>query len=298
MHQWLARLESQITTTVPNRVKDADAFPTAQLVRRWVRHLQDIALRAVGRERPLAPDGLFSLPTAKLLQQAVIASMVVGSDQPPLRVSLVKSLCTPEHSLRYGCTDQDCRRHDCLGDRLVLNDSSVVLYIVHHKNDRRQFDQRPTRITLPDSPMTACLKAYLSAGRDRLLEVAWSNENPVTGRLFLSGSGAPFKDSTFVHYWSTLMATAKEFGLNYFPPTAARTIFIEDFTRSADAEDWPGAAIVMGNSVRQWIASYWPSRRNRLAQSVVDRFSQYVSLADLEDEEADMDRMALIPADE
>ena len=67
------------------------------------------------------------------------------------------------------------------------------------------------------------------------------------------------------------MARTAPASLSYFRPTLARTIFVEDYTSNAGVapEHWDGAAAVMGNSVRQWDATYNPSKRSRQAQGAV-----------------------------
>ena len=76
------------------------------------------------------------------------------------------------------------------------------------------------------------------------------------------------------------MKTSTSFGVTYFPPTDLRTVFVEDCTYAMPRETWEGAAIVMGNSVRQWKPSYWPSRKKRLVDNVVETYSEYIKNSD------------------
>lgn len=62
---------------------------------------------------------------------------------------------------------------------------------------------------------------------------------------------------------------ARRYNARYFPPTAARSIFVMHFTDVAPEEMWEGAATVMGNSVRTWNNVYWRNKRQRLVDRVV-----------------------------
>ena len=89
--------------------------------------------------------------------------------------------------------------------------------------------------------------------------------------------GNAFSPSTLVHYWSTTMSrTAGDFGLEYFPPSKARTTFVEEFSlEHGHAPDLlEGAAAIMGNSVEQWHATYNPTRKRRLAQAAARAVTQ------------------------
>jgi hypothetical protein len=103
---------------------------------------------------------------------------------------------------------------------------------------------------------------------------------PDVFNLFLSGSGKEFSATTLVHYWTALMhRTISPDILEYFPPSAARNAFIEDYTgRFGDNPDlWEGAAMIMGNSVAQWEKTYYrAARKKRLMQRAVDAHPAYM----------------------
>jgi hypothetical protein len=67
--------------------------------------------------------------------------------------------------------------------------------------------------------------------------------------------------------------------LKYFPPSIARTVFVEDYTSEYGVEPdmWDGAAVIMGNSTVQWRASYNPSRKRRDATNALSLHEAYVA---------------------
>lgn len=67
---------------------------------------------------------------------------------------------------------------------------------------------------------------------------------------------------------------ASRFDAQYFPPIAARSIFVMYFTDVAPEDMWEGAATVMGNSVRAWNRVYWRDKRQKLVTKVVTAMSK------------------------
>ena len=124
----------------------------------------------------------------------------------------------------------------------------------------------------------------LPQGRLNTLLVWWINEGwhrlgkSVPGgrrrsfNLFTSSVTNAFTDSTFCQYWKKIMLSV---GADYFPPNLARTSFVEAYTSVMDQSLWQGAASVMGNSPRQWAASYNPSSTNRSIQGAVVEHSTF-----------------------
>jgi hypothetical protein len=76
----------------------------------------------------------------------------------------------------------------------------------------------------------------------------------------------------------TFLASPLPTPQEYFPPSLARTMFVEDYTSEygVPPEFWDGAAAIMGNSVAQWGQSYNPSKIRRLAQRAVNAHAAYV----------------------
>lgn len=68
---------------------------------------------------------------------------------------------------------------------------------------------------------------------------------------------------------------SERFNVTYFPPIAARSIFVMYFTDIAPEDMWEGAATVMGNSVRAWNRVYWRDKRQRKVEKVVATMSKW-----------------------
>jgi hypothetical protein len=142
--------------------------------------------------------------------------------------------------------------------------------VVHGKNDRHQ-GASPLKFIFPRGPLTKLFLAHVLEGQHILtLERA----EPMS-RLFVTRLGKEYSDATFSQHWKYLLEGTST--LKYFPPSSARTVFVEDYTSKfgVEPEMWDGAAAIMGNTVRQWGASYNPSRRQRIAQRAVDGHAEY-----------------------
>ena len=91
----------------------------------------------------------------------------------------------------------------------------------------------------------------------------------------MNKKGKPFNDSLFVHWWMGVFKTVDTRGQMYFPPSLARTVFVEDWlaqygAEPTDLEMCEGIAISMGSSTSQWRAGHYnPNRRQRLVTSAV-----------------------------
>lgn len=118
---------------------------------------------------------------------------------------------------------------------------------------------------IPDGPLLKLLMAHVKHGR-HVLTMEHPNPPP---NLFVSGALNAFSSATFIHFWkSTMMNTgASEFGLKYFPPGTSRHTFVDDFMaeHEGDTKLIEGASSIMGNSPRQWEATYARRRKSRLA---------------------------------
>ena len=154
----------------------------------------------------------------------------------------------------------------------------VTLHIQHGKNDRRA-SAAAYRISfqVPAGPLSRLLLAHVRYGH---LLLTQENPDAASGRLFVLDSGKAFDDSTFVQYWSKAMRqTAGKFNLPYFPPSKARTMFVEAYTEQNGGMEpsfWDGASAIMGNTPQQWNASYRPSKRQRDADKVVGSYSEFL----------------------
>lgn len=239
------------------------------------------------------------------VHDAILVHLVCGVSFPPVRLDLIKNLRTPAYNAHHGCCDPDCLRRafnkPCKGNRMSViptgQDSTwhfgypskaVRLEIVHGKNDRRQCrEMYNVSFTLPEGPISKLLLAHLFEGQHLLTHHLPDNH----GHMFVTGSGASFSNAVFTQYWAKLMRRAEaEYGLAYFPPSLARTIFVEDYTlvHGSSPDMLEGAAAIMGNTVAQWEKSYNPSKRRRLAREVVAHHHKFARQVDeIEREEED-----------
>ena len=132
----------------------------------------------------------------------------------------------------------------------------------------------PLKYTFPDGTLVKLFLAHIGQGHNVLTmdSATWRAGKATPPNLFVSRDGRAFSNATLVHYWSGLMAKVDTLGQSYFPPSLARTMFVEEYTSAhgADPSTWDGCAAIMGNSTRQWRDTYNPSRKRRAAQRAID----------------------------
>lgn len=156
---------------------------------------------------------------------------------------------------------------------------SVSVYVVHGKNDRRDCAQNyQIDFEVPKSDLSTLLVEHTREGYPLLTK---DQPSLADGRLFVTSIGQSFSNATFVQFWTRVFRNtgAKFFNLTYFPPSKARNMFVEAYTDSnggAPPEFWDGAAAVMGNTPRQWTASYNASKRQRDATKAVGCYGEFL----------------------
>ena len=156
--------------------------------------------------------------------------------------------------------------------------SRLSMVVIHGKTDRAE-GVGELKYQLPPGRLSKLLLVHIKHGYDALT-LEHASGQP---RMFMTRDMNAFSDSTFCHYWSSCFgpkSLATEMGVSYFAPSAARKMFVEDYTcaNGVSPSMWDGAAVVMGNSVAQWGAVYNPSKRKRQAQASVDSYSKYLSM--------------------
>lgn len=227
-------------------------------------------------------------------------ALVTGISVPPLRLDVIKNLNHPTHTAANGCDDPDCllraAGRPCLGNRLVIRSSAtpdepstsssppptktVELVLEHGKNDRRESRSfYKASVRFPSDIVSHLLLTHLSDG----LQVLTNSLPDEHTRVFVTGSGRAFSCVTFSQYWAKLMRVAEQlYGINPFPPSLARKIFIDNYTAKHGIEPdlLEGAAVVMGNTPQQWIKSYNPSRKRRLVDAAVSKHHSIVGEED------------------
>jgi len=174
---------------------------------------------------------------------ALVIGMVTGAYTIPFRLPLTKEMLEPDYAAEHGCCDADCHQDGCMGNRLELvtrtpaeddeewlfdwRDTDIKVHVMHGKNERRMVRELfNVVVTMPRNDHTKLLLAYIRGCRPLM---TLEDPDPCPN-LFVSDAGNTFSDATFVHYWAKCMKTAQEFGIQYFPPSKARNIFIEEYT--------------------------------------------------------------------
>jgi hypothetical protein len=144
----------------------------------------------------------------------------------------------------------------------------------------------------PRGPLVKLFLAHIYQG----WHVITRNHGERMIRMFTTRTGKAFGNVTFVQFWKTMMATTDTKGVGYFAPSGARTAFVEDFTSNNGVEPamWDGAAHIMGNTTRQWGASYRPTRVGREAQRTVDAYEAYTNARMGEDAEEELEERTII----
>ena len=144
--------------------------------------------------------------------------------------------------------------------------------IVHGKTDRSAA-AAPLEFIFPRGPLVKLYLAHIYKGQKRLTQL--KGDRMI--RMFTTRQGNEFSNVTFAQFWSNLQQSTDTTGMEHFCASRARTAFVEDYTSQLGVEPdlWDGAACLMGNTVRQWTASYRPHRRQMLAQRSVDAHAEY-----------------------
>lgn len=108
-------LESQLGASLPKPVKQDR--PDLTDVLEWSDQLADKALKCVECDKRIW--GTIKRPTAVAVQQALIVKLVVGSDAPPIRLSILR---TARHQtyVESACMQPDCVLPACKGNRFEL----------------------------------------------------------------------------------------------------------------------------------------------------------------------------------
>jgi len=184
--EWLDVLSGQLARSLPDSQGWGD-LPAFTSVRQWVDSIRRMALAHV--REAMADKRVMPREVAILVQRAIIASLVIGRDFPPLRLHLIKVLYRPildpngEIQPRR-CTDPDCQRgSSCLGNRLEFTQydrdgvpQGLRLHIVHHKTDRRgPVSREPFNFDIKEgSDLLTLLLVHFLHTRDLLFDSATS----------------------------------------------------------------------------------------------------------------------------
>lgn len=266
----------------------------------------------------IVTHGTVTASVARQVHDSLLVSLVTALHLPPCRLSVIQTLIHPDFiAAGLKCTDPDCTKPGCLGNRLELMgraqaeakysvlstcntdqveaetslatpansallelldyESTSIVTHVIHSKTERHSSEELSYL-LPRGTMTVLMLLHVRMGHMLLTQEIV----PAIPNLFLKRNGCFNSPPVFTQYWQRLMTTcpiARELQLAYFAPQKGRTVFVEGYTsmHGVAPEFWDGAACIMGNTTTQWRASYNPSRKRRLAQMSIQQHNAYVS---------------------
>lgn len=149
--------------------------------------------------------------------------------------------------------------------------NGIKITAPHHKTEHVMQNQGPLVVALPPNrPLTDMMVHWIQHGWSCLVQSTGSTSSS----LFMSSYGRAFSNTTFTQYWKKLLGDSTN---EYFPPNMVRTRFVEAFTAEMDPSTWEAAAMVMGNSTKQWTASYNSTFRRRAVDGAVVAHPTFVT---------------------
>lgn len=211
--------------------------------------------------------------SASLVMDACLLSFVYGR-LPPIRMGVWRTLAKQgKGEAKPECCAEDCNRPDCLGNVLKYNDTgNFEMLITHHKNESR-WGRRPLGpITLDSSNVGEPFCQLLTCAFDWAHNIcAPIAEAP---NLFVcSQQGKPWQRSALSQKLVRLVNSELQVG--GYPKkqigfTMLRRIFVESCRKDGVNSDFEvGAAMVMGNTRREWNRTYDLKFKQRTAQNAI-----------------------------
>jgi len=295
LDEWMAVVEAQVNAVYAKRSAPRPVAEMTVLLQ-WGRQKCSIALDMFRRSMQSFNYERVTQFVAQEVQDAIVVALATGAFAPPCRINLIKTLNHP--FLLSGCDDPDCwdRTGTCLGNRIVVqvkkpdgsvqeapnllhpetwSDAFITIHVVHGKTDRapRACD---IHFKVPETDLKDLLLAHIYYGHEMM-----TLQNQTT-KLITSKTGRSLDSVGFSIMWRDIMErrcpVARQMQLQYFPATAARTAFVQDYTGASGVSPdfWDGAAAVMGSSQRQFTDRvYFPYKKSRNAQRSVDGYEDW-----------------------
>lgn len=216
----------------------------------------DVGLESDDWKDHICPD------LAREVHDALLCAFLFGYF-PPVRISCMLSL---QHPLHVGwnpatCMDAGCRRPFCRGNRVESTaDGGWMVHLYHHK----------TLNVLKGDPIIFPLPEELHHLMTVYTHHCWAQVRAErTRNLFVTDGGHPFNYTTFASYWLRLIN--EELPQVRFTPRKLRHVYV---TNRMEHPEQPGpsnaaAAIIMGNSEREWREAYHPHHRAQQAAAAI-----------------------------
>ena len=223
------------------------------------------------------PGGSWDMADVLASRDMCLISLAAGH-LPPLRGSTLRSIKHPSCASEP-CTHPGCTVPNCKGNCLLWSGgnggvgATARLIIVHHKTERHRSSQ-PINALLPSSLVEA-ISPYVLHGWSQLVRLCSESEQRPQ-QLLLDDKARPLSASNLPPMWNRLLRRYNN-GIfpSYFPITRLRHAFVGDI-RSSGKGSLPasateeGMALIMGNSVQRWDATYDIERKRRLMQQGAD----------------------------
>jgi hypothetical protein len=225
----------------------------------------------------LSDDDLLAVRDAAMLATAV------GHVGLTVRISTVRTIKDPEFA-STACTASVCTSKTCKGNRLLLEKDpddedgfaleTFVLDVPHHKNSSRGVSMPKVPITC--SKLSRLLYCWIEIGRPTIISYIKSHDanyvDPQT--LFITKQGKAFND---LSKWYRNMHLTHQAPYSLITLQAYRSVFVSDRLENPDRPGPcnEGAATIMGNSVKQWEASYYKNKRIKQAEKATQSMAKY-----------------------
>jgi hypothetical protein len=273
------------------KIREEVKLPSASQSMAFVQRVMDEAVKEVDKlEGPLQQGDKLPFSLASRVRDAAMLAMTVGHVGLAVRIKAVRTVKSPEFADTV-CTDPTCNNAKCKGnliimefpDELELEEEDVAeaepvcaMHLPHHKNSGRGIAMPKVPITSPG--LVKLLVLWTKHGRPRFVEMAkeaspgW--QDPET--LFISAQGKSFQGLTA---WYKTVHMQYRAPYPYLSINTYRKVFVTDRLENPDrpGPSNEGAALIMGNSEKQWQASYWPNKMQKLAEGAVHDMGMYRS---------------------
>lgn len=92
---------------------------------------------------------------------------------------------------------------------------------------RRAGNSAHTQFDIPRGPLLKLFLVHIHSGHE-ILTQGYGSESIA---LLTNSKGRPFSSCTFTQFWTKLMGAVDTGSQAYFPPSAARTMYVEQITR-------------------------------------------------------------------